>query len=101
MSKFNDNIVDYSKLQENFGVKKITFLPQMDYHLDLFIRPLDNKRVLLTDDSLTLKMLETGICKFEEAIKNCKDFNKKERYNKQFTNTQIKNHLSSLPFYLL
>ena len=75
-----NNLVDYSKLQENFGVKKITFLPQMDYHLDLFIRPLDNKRVLLTDDSLTLKMLETGICKFEEAIKNCKDFNKKERY---------------------
>ena len=55
-----------TELKNKYGVDKIHILPQMDYHIDLFIRPLDNKRILVADDELTLQVLEKGRNKFEE-----------------------------------
>lgn len=57
-------------LQKVYGVKQIDYLPQMDYHLDLFIRPLDKKRILVADDNLMIKMLESSVSKLDKAIKN-------------------------------
>lgn len=54
------------EIMDLYSTDKITIIPQMDYHLDLFIRPLDNKRVLLTDDKMTLKVFETAIKKLEQ-----------------------------------
>ena len=61
-----------------YDVQKIIVLPQMDYHLDLFIRPLDKKRILLADDDLTIKTLEKGIDKINNYISSLKDNLKKE-----------------------
>ena len=51
------------------GVDKIEYIPQMDYHIDLFVRPLDNKRILLTDDSLTIKAFNKGIKSVQKLLK--------------------------------
>lgn len=51
------------------GVDKIEYIPQMDYHIDLFVRPLDNKRILLTDDSLTIKAFNKGIKSIQKLLK--------------------------------
>lgn len=63
-----DELGKYSlkDIQEMFGAKKITVLPQMDYHVDLFIRPLDNKRILLADDNMTMEVLEKALAKIKE-----------------------------------
>ena len=51
-----------------YGASKITVLPQMDYHIDLFIRPLNNKQILLADDNMTLDVMN----KMLEKISGCK-----------------------------
>lgn len=52
-----------------FGVREIQYIPQMDFHIDLFVRPLDNKRILLTDDSLTIKAFNKGIKSIQKLLK--------------------------------
>lgn len=42
-----------------YGVDKVISIPQIDYHIDLFLRPLDNKRILLNDDKMGLEILKT------------------------------------------
>lgn len=59
------NKTDIKHIQESFGISKVHIIPQSDYHLDLFIRPLNNKRILVADDKLTIKELS-------KAIKNIK-----------------------------
>ena len=51
-----------------YSCDKMTILPQMDYHLDLFIRPLDKKRVLVADDRKTLDVLKDGFQKLHNFI---------------------------------
>lgn len=63
-----------------FNVDKVTVLPQMDYHIDLFIRPLDDKKILVADDDLTIKVLKDGLGKLEEYQKNL-PYQKREIYN--------------------
>lgn len=72
--------IDIEKLKQNFGVRKITFLPEMDYHLDLFIRPLDDKRILLTDDSKTIEVLDNAILKIKQKIKSSNSSYDKEYF---------------------
>lgn len=54
------NIEDIQKM---YNVNDVIVLPQMDYHLDLFIRPLNNGRVLLADDNMTLAVLKKSLNK--------------------------------------
>lgn len=61
------------KMKEDFGVENIIFIPQMDYHLDLFIRPLNNKQILVADDEMSLKMLSEGIAVYSDAALVAKD----------------------------
>ena len=56
------------EIKAMYSVKKVTPIPAMDYHLDLFMRPLDNKRILLADDKLTLNVLNNGLEKFIEYM---------------------------------
>lgn len=53
------NSVD--SLKQKYGVSKVIPLPQADFHLDLFIRPLNNKKVLVADDRLTIKAIRKAI----------------------------------------
>jgi hypothetical protein len=41
----------------------------MDFHLDLFIRPLDKKRILVADDNLSLSLLEQGLKNLKLYVK--------------------------------
>lgn len=48
-------------LEKLYGVSKVIPIPQADFHLDMFIRPLDNKRVLVADDRLTINAIKKAI----------------------------------------
>lgn len=66
-------------LKMAFNVERIHYIPSLDYHLDLFIRPLKDGKVLVADDSLTMKGLKTGIDKINEYLcKNNVDNNDKK-----------------------
>jgi hypothetical protein len=87
-----------------YGVDKVTVLPQMDFHLDLFIRPLDNKRILLADDSMTSNILLSGLSKFKTFIdslpsdqreKYLENYHKMNKFVNSFINTDIKSNTFS------
>lgn len=75
---------DFDEIQSMYCVDKVIPLPQMDYHLDLFIRPLDNKKVLLADDKLTLSTLKTQAEKLNNIIKNKLTFEERLKYKDSF-----------------
>ncbi len=62
-------------LKKIYGVDKIHLIPQMDFHLDLFVRPLDKKKILVADDSLTLKCLK----EMEDKTKQLREEAKNKR----------------------
>jgi hypothetical protein len=89
-------------IQEIYNAKEITVLPQMDYHLDLFIRPLDKKRILIVDDTMTLSILNKGLEKFKaflqqipesEVSKYSKAYDQLEFQINKFTYNTHKNML--------
>lgn len=63
-----------------FNVEKIHTIPKLDYHLDLFIRPLDNGNVLVADNEMTKQAMKQGIVKINQYIEthNPSDKEKKE-----------------------
>ena len=60
------DIYDIDEIKGMYETEKVTVLPRMDFHLDLFIRPLDNKRILLTDDNMTLEVLKNNLQKIKD-----------------------------------
>lgn len=48
-------------LKQKYGVSKVIPLPQADFHLDMFIRPLQDKKVLVADDRLTIQAIRRAI----------------------------------------
>lgn len=56
------------KIKKLYGVSDVHIIPQADYHLDLFIRPLANKKVLVADDKETIKCVQKGIRSIEKYI---------------------------------
>lgn len=61
---------DEEDIQAMYNAQKVTTLPMMDYHIDLFIRPLNKKQILLTDDDMTLEVLKKGYHKFSSFVKS-------------------------------
>jgi len=59
---------DIDTLKAIFQTDKIHIIPQADYHLDLFIRPLKDKKVLVADDETMLKTLCYGFEKIRQAL---------------------------------
>lgn len=51
-----------------FPDRKITELPQADFHIDLFVRPLKDNTIIAADDDLTLAMLESGKHRLKELL---------------------------------
>ncbi|MBO5947975.1 hypothetical protein J6Q66_03965 [bacterium] len=41
-----------------FGTQDVAFVPQADFHIDLFLRPLKNGKILVADDEMSLKFLK-------------------------------------------
>ncbi len=56
---------DCEKAMQLFPHAEIFEVPQADFHIDLFLRPLKDKKILVTDDNMTLKILS-------EALNNLK-----------------------------
>ncbi len=82
---------DTEDIQAMYGVKKVIPLPQMDYHLDLFIRPLDDKRILLADDKMSLDILYKGLAKLKSSESD-KEYQTMLSFIKNFeTNISINN----------
>jgi hypothetical protein len=67
-----DALENYSldEIKAMYNVDEITVLPQMDYHLDLFITPIGDNKILVVDDDLMLdglyKILEACVTFTEE-----------------------------------
>lgn len=60
------DIYDIDEIKGMYRAEKVTVLPEMDFHIDLFIRPLDNKRILLADDNMTLEVLKNNLQKMKD-----------------------------------
>ena len=60
-------------LKDIYGVSKVIAVPQADFHLDMFMRPLNNKKILVADDRLTLLELKRAVESIEKykTGKNC------------------------------
>lgn len=65
LKKLNTN-----QIQEMFQVDKVHIIPQADYHIDLFIRPLKDNKVLIADDQAMLQTLQEGFKKIQQTIIN-------------------------------
>lgn len=52
-----------------FNPKSIITIPQADFHIDLFIRPLKGKTVLVADDNMTIDILKNAKAKLKNT--NC------------------------------
>ena len=51
---------DCIKAMKLFKRNEITQIPQADFHIDLFIRPLKDGKILVADDKMTLKILQNA-----------------------------------------
>ena len=66
------------QIKQMLGTENVIFIPQMDYHIDMFMRPLDKGRILLTDDKLTQQMLAKGFEKIDKTRIQLQKENKKQ-----------------------
>lgn len=55
-------------LKKIYNVEKVHPIPRLDYHLDLFVRPLNDGNVLVADYELTKDMLKSGTQKIRKHI---------------------------------
>lgn len=58
---------DIEEIQQMFKTKNIHIIPQADFHIDLFLRPLKDKKVLIADDNMMLETLEKGLESIKKA----------------------------------
>ncbi len=58
----------YKKAAALFPDKEITRLPQADFHIDLFVRPLKDNVVIAADDDMTLAILKNAERKLWQLI---------------------------------
>lgn len=76
------------ELKQMFMTDKIHIIPQADFHLDLFIRPLKDKKVLIADDEMMLQSLDKGFKKIQDAVINS-PANEREKFREPFVNLGI------------
>ncbi len=61
---------DKGYFSDIYGIKNVHILSQPDYHLDLGIRPLNDKNVLVCDDNLMVNKIKEGIDLITKTIQN-------------------------------
>ena len=67
------SIKNPKSIQDFFGKHKVVILSQPDFHLDLSIRPLNNKRILVNDPKMLMNELNNGIKRAKEVYAKEKD----------------------------
>ena len=75
-----------AQIKEMFKTEKVHIVQQADFHIDLFIRPLKDKKVLIADDEMMSKVLKDGFQKIKELILN-KPATEREKYREVFVKT--------------
>lgn len=78
----SEDVKYISELVEQLGVNSIKLLSQADFHLDLFIRPLKNNDVLVTDDKMWMDKISEIIERISQDKALFKDGKVKKVYNK-------------------
>lgn len=68
------DFIEPARFENLYGIKKVDYIPQMDFHIDLFVRPLDHKRILIADDELTKFVLKKGLSKIHQLNKRTSNF---------------------------
>lgn len=71
-----------TQLVEQLGVNSINIISQADFHLDLFIRPLKNKDVLVTDDKMWIDRVSKVMERIQKDDVLRKDNKIKKVYDK-------------------
>lgn len=74
------NYAKHPEIKSLLGVDKVDVVPQMDFHIDMFLRPLDGKNVLIADDALTIRAMRLGLSRIQSALSKSnvhRDFLKK------------------------
>ena len=49
------------EIKSIYETENLTILPQADFHIDLFVRPLDKNRILIADDNMTFETIRYGL----------------------------------------
>lgn len=81
LGRFNAKGVE--KLAKELDVSSVKFLSQSDFHIDLFVRPLKNKTVLVADDKIWFDRIHKIVKDIENDSSLVKVYNKlKEIRNK-------------------
>lgn len=62
------NIYPHDFIKQLYEVENVIELPRLDYHLDLFIRPLDDGKILVSDNEMTKNALKLGIKKIDKYL---------------------------------
>jgi len=75
VTRTNENLHKY--FMENFGIRNVHIISQPDYHIDLGIRPLNNKNILVCDDILMIDKINMGKSLISKVI-STNPRNKKE-----------------------
>ena len=50
--------LNMDSMNKIFGTQDVAFVPQADFHIDLFLRPLKNGKILVADDEMSLNFLK-------------------------------------------
>ena len=103
------DILSPYQMQKLLNVDSIYYCPQIDFHIDMGIRPLANRTILVADDNLTLELLEKisqGEAKNNKALKkyirNFKNSIKRnEKLNKKATSAETINALEQQNFKII
>ncbi len=67
---------DIETLKQRYNVSKVIPIPQADFHLDMFIRPLNNKQILVADDRLTIQAINQAIANLHKCKDKTSNFDK-------------------------
>lgn len=65
-----------------FPGKDILALPQADFHIDLFVRPLKDNNIIVADDDLSIAMLQAGERRLENLLDKKPDTEIKQTLSK-------------------
>ena len=64
---YKKNNYPQAQYKDFFKCDRLVKIPQVDFHIDLFLTPIGDNKIFLCDDNLTVKYME-------EMIKKAKDF---------------------------
>ncbi len=79
---------DIDTIKQIFLTDNVHIIPQADFHLDLFIRPLKDKKVLLADDNMMLDEIKKAIKELTQHIVKT-PVKERNKYKDAFINLNI------------